>query len=108
MKSLNYEKYETKRQGLINIIFSSLFFLIVAFISEFFGIGDWIRRNAVWFLLFAIVVVELDLIGTIQQLARLIKSDTNNEQKELMEKIGQLAIDVDFIKNTVKELKERR
>lgn len=106
MKSLNSEENESKRQGLMNIFFSFLFFAVVAFISEIVGIGDWVRRNAVWFVLFAVGVVELDNIGTIQQLWRFIKNNSENEHKDLMEKIGKLTTDVDYIKITMKELKD--
>jgi hypothetical protein len=50
--------------------------------------------------------VELDCIGSIDRLWLFIKRNSENEHEDLMEKLGQLVIDVDYIKNTVKELRE--
>ena len=102
------DENEKITQSWINLIFSSLFILIVAFISYFVGIDDWIRKYSVWFVLFVIILVELDCIGSIDRLWLFIKRNSENEHEDLMEKIGQLVIDVDYIKNTVKELKERK
>ena len=95
-----------KTQSWMNLIFSGLFILIVAFISYFVGIDGWIRQNSVWFMLFLIILVELDCIGSIDRLWLFIKRNSENEHEDLMKKLGQLVIDVDYIKNTVKELKE--
>ena|SRR4030042_3449602 len=102
------EENDRITQSWTNLIFSSLFILIVAFISYFIGIDDWIRKNSVWLVLFVIILVELDCIGSIDRLWLFIKRNSKNEHEDLMEKLGQLVIDVDYIKNTVKELKERK
>ena len=105
---ISEQKLEKRWKEITNIIFSFLFFSIVALICEFLGIGDWIRKNAVWFLLVAIGVVELDLIGTAEQFYRLTKGDTEKQQEDLIKKMGQLQTDMDHIKNTIRELGERR
>ena len=102
------EENDRITQSWTNLIFSSLFILIVAFISYFIGIDVWIRKNSVWLVLFVIILVELDCIGSIDRLWLFIKRNSKNEHEDLMEKLGQLVIDVDYIKNTVKELKERK
>ena len=107
-KTQRWEKGEAMTQTWINLIFSLLFILVVAFISDFIGIGDWIRKNSVWIMLFAIVLLELNSIGSINRLWLFIKRNSENEHEDLTKKIGQLVIDMDFIKNTMKELKERR
>jgi len=105
---IGQQKFERRWNAITNIIFSFLFFGIAALICEVFGIGDWIRRNTVWFLLFAIGVAELDLTRTAEQFYRLTKGNTGEEEEDLMKQIHQLETNVNYIKNTVKELKERR
>jgi hypothetical protein len=80
----------------------------VAFLSYFIGIDGWIKNNSVWFVLFLIILMGLDCIGSIDRLWLLMKRNNENEHEDLVEKLGQLAMNVDFIKTTVKELKERR
>ncbi len=88
--------------GIIGIAVS---LVITYYITDFIGIGDWIRGNTVWVITFiilsAVVLLESDISGNSELL-----TDNMANLKEMLEKIETLELDIDYIKNTVKELKK--
>lgn len=89
--------------GIIGIAVS---LIIIYFITDFIGIGDWIRGNTVWVITFIILSAVVLLEGDITDNSELLRDNMANLKEEMLEKIETLELDIDYIKNTVKELKK--
>lgn len=83
-------------------------FIIIYFAVEFLGIGDWVRKNSIWFITFMVVVVGIFINNLTEWATEVIKCNADDDKNLLLEKLKDLELDIDYIKNTMKDLKVNR
>jgi hypothetical protein len=80
--------------------------VIAYFVIDFLGFGDWVRKNSIWFMMFALAVMALFLTNLAKEILEQIKNDSSSNEHPVLKRLEELDLDIDRIKNTVKVLKD--
>ncbi len=80
--------------------------VIMYFIVNFLGIGDWVRDNSIWFITLLVVVLGIFINNLAEWIRETIKSHVDDDKEMLLEKLKELELGVDYIKNSIKGLKD--
>lgn len=80
-------------------------FIIVYFAVEFLGVGDWVRKNSIWFITFIVVMVGILINNLARYIIDVLEYKTDADKDLLLEKLKDLDLDIDYIKNTIRALK---
>jgi len=105
---LNYEEYEkmnTVGKTIAQAICVAIGFVVLYFAVEFLGFGDWVRKNSVWLITFALVIVAIFITNLAEWVIETTRHVANSDKDDLLEKLKDLELDIDYIKNSVKVLK---
>ena len=103
---LNYEEFEKLDKLGKTIAQTIAVFIGVAviyFLVELLGFGDWIRRNSIWLIIFAVITLGVFINNLSDSVIAVIKRNSSNDKDMLLDKIKDLELDIDYIKNSIKD-----
>lgn len=82
-------------------------FIILYFVIEFLGYGDWVRRNAVWIITLVLLIGAIIIANLAKWVIETTRHTANSDKDDLLEKLKDLELDIDYIKTSIKNFKAR-
>jgi hypothetical protein len=73
-------------------------FIILYLAIELLGYGDWVRRNSVWIINFALLIGTIIIANLAKWVIETMRHTANSNKDDLLEKIKDLELDIDYIK----------
>jgi NhaP-type Na+/H+ or K+/H+ antiporter len=103
-----FEKMNTIGKTIAQAIGVVVGFIILYFAVEFLGFGNWVRKNSIWVITFALVMGTIFITNLAEWVIETMRHAADSDKDDLLEKLKDLKFDIDYIKNGVKVLKTDR